>query len=784
MRNKNKNRNYEMRIENAFGRYTFGPVPSEPVTDRTLAPGRLVKLEITKKAALLKAELGDKLLSLKITLPKFGGVRISSDNEGFFSPDDTEEIKAEKNGCIIIFPTTDKSKVLINTASEYWAVEIYNPSGDRMLCIDAAALKFGFNEEKLEKIKLTMPLGDEMLFGTGERFSGVEQTYNRHQFWNTDCGYHGRSEHLELWKSYKNIPFLHSSRGYSLFWNSFYPAISDLGYTDESIWSWDFWGPVMDLYIWTGNMRKTIMQYTDLTGKSFLPPKWAFRYMSGGGNGFWYTPVFEEGKAPEKYLSVLKRVLEGYSRLGTPNVAALYGEGWIADNPDAYEMLKPYHTRMLNWNPPDYSIEVMRKNLPGVPDSELPVIHFENDKEAFGKYIDFFNPNIKTLLINKYKKYFELGLRGGMLDFAEMVPENAVYCNGMTGRVMHNFNPYWYGKAYGEAAEELVGDDYLYFCRGGCAGSQKWCANFSGDQAAEFYGLKQQLSSALTLGLCGISAWGGDLAGYENKPEPDVFIRGIQFSAFQPLMRAHGTRTRCPWDFGDKAAEVYKKYYNLRENIVDKLYSSAISAHKTGLPMMQAMVLAYPEQKKLADVDTQYIFCDDMLVAPVFERNAEFKRIYFPEGRWYELQSGSLTEGGIAADVPVSLEEIPVYLRAGTVMPVILAESMRLAEPIASPETAVKALLITPPETERSVCVFTDTENQVNYSVKPTGKNTFSVVCDDGLIPAALLIYGDITDIKSNGAQVKYSSDKQPANMTAVIFDDNRLNNIEISLKD
>ena len=771
---------YEERESCAFGVYSFGPTPTEPQPDRYEFLGKLISAECEEKEIKLKLQIGNKTETLTISLPSFGGVRIHSEVKGFFNPEKTSVINSNLKNNIISFTTTDGSLIKIDTDIDNWSLSVLDKDKKTQVVLNKNSLRYGYLGDNLEKVKLTMPLGEEMLFGCGEKFMGLDQTGNRHQFWNCDAGYHGNSEFLELWKSYKNIPLIHSTTGFSLFYNSFYPAYSDLGYTEDDIWSWEFWGPTLDMYIWTGNVRKTVVQYTDLTGKSFLPPKWAFHYMSGGGNGFWYGSNWGEGNNPEAYLKVLEEVLEGYQKLGTPNVAALYGEGWIADNHDAYKMLKPYGTRMLNWNPPDYSLETMQKCLPGRTYEELPRIKMVSDptKEA-GNYIDFHNPNVKEMLINRYKDLFELGLRGGMLDFAEMVPDYALYCNGMTGREMHNFNPYWYGKLYGEAAKELVGDDYLYYCRGGCAGSQHWCANFSGDQAAKFFGLRQQLASALTLGVCGVSAWGGDMAGYEMKPEPDVFCRGMQFAAFQPLMRAHGTRTRCPWDFGDTAIEVYKKYYHLRENLVDMLYSSAIEASITGLPMIQAMALAYPEEKELVAVDTQYIFCDNLLVAPVFEQDAQSKEVYFPSGTWYDLWNGESIKGGVKKDIPVTIYDSPVYLREGTVMPLLLADDCALASPM-SEDNKNKALLLTFPESKREYTFNIDKETAVTYITEKTGENSFKLTANGGILPQILLVYGNVQNVFSKDEVCEFTADSKEKNVTAIKLDDNKLTEIEI----
>ena len=768
-------KNYKYYEEMDFGKYGFGPTPTEPKPDKFCRLGKIIGLKETQNRVVLEFLLNNNKVFLNIEFPKIGGARIYLENGGFFKPEELTSLNKTEKGYL----TSDNSLICINKDTDNWSIA-FSDGEDGLFILNNDSLIFGFVEESCEKVKLTSVINQNETFcGCGERFGGIEQTGERHQFWNCDCGYHGDSEFLELWRSYKNVPLLHSSNNYSLFFNSFYPANSDIGYSDENVWSWDFWGPTLDIYLWSGNLKKVIKQYTDLTGKPFLPPKWAFEYMSGGGNGFWYGEDWGNGNIPEKYLSVLKNVLNGYKDMGTPNVAALYGEGWLAYNEDSYALMKPYGTRMLSWNPPDYSIEYERELLPGVPDSELPRIKavFDPSQEA-GNYIDFFNPNVKQMLINRYKRFYEMGLHGGMLDFAEMVPDYALYCNGMTGREMHNFNPYWYGKLYGEAAKEILGDDYLYYCRGGCAGSQKWCANFSGDQAAKFFGLKQQLSSGLTLGLCGFSAWGADLAGYENVPETDVFIRGIQFSTFQPLMRAHGTRTRCPWDFGEKAVEVYKYYYWLRENMVDMLYSNAIKSHKSGLPMMQTVGLAFPDEKEYAYLDTEYLFCDDFLVRPIMEKDADKTDVFFPDGIWYDLYDGKSYEAG-EREIDVCIEKIPVFIKSGAIIP-MRGKNAELSVPFDC-ENASSFLTVTPPSKETvTEFYFSNDEKPVTFVSSPVDRNSYLLTAKDCEV-TKLLIYGGVSEILVDGVPSEFEKRDIKAGICSVSFATVKWNNIKIT---
>lgn len=304
---------------------------------------------------------------LSVTAPSTGGIRFCTEEKGYFEPDAVGNLifSQEAGERVVQFQTEDGTGFSLDIEENGgWKIEIADSEATVQRTFSSSSFAFGYAGGVLQKVRLTLPIAeDEMLFGLGERFSGLDQVGERQFFWNTDCCYHGRSEHYELWRAYKNIPLLHSSQGNSLFFNSFYPAVSDVGYTDAAWCVWEFWGPVFDFYVWTGTLAQRIERYTDLTGKPFLPPKWAFRYMSGGGNGFWYARIGET-EYPGEISGRSADSAGTLRRTGNPPCGGIVWGGMDRRQPGAYAMLRPYGTRMLRWNPPDYPKEVMQEALP------------------------------------------------------------------------------------------------------------------------------------------------------------------------------------------------------------------------------------------------------------------------------------------------------------------------------------------------------------------------------------------------------------------------------------
>lgn len=733
-----------------FGTAALGPdAPDISAVYKRIT--RLDSYKIGTEVFEMQVIVNNRIMPLYISFPSLGGFRFYSMETGGFEPQSLSEIVYGYTADGSIAMTgTDGTTVVFTPEAAAFNIKIYDAKGRHIIDFGSEHIKFGYNGSRLSSVFLQLPLrADEVIYGTGERFSGFDQNGRRTIMWNVDCGYHGDSENAELWRGYKNIPIIHSGRGYTLFYNSYYSAEVDIGYTDPSHYSFEFAGPELDFYFWTGEPLENIEKYTDLTGKSILPPKWAFRYLAGGGNAYWYGNNWGENNDPDQYIARLQSVIDNFKSIGTPDIAAIYCEGYIADNDAAYELLNSNGTKLLRWNSPDLSIESISELLPGTAEKDFPIVKQIATDYYSGTFIDFTHKNAAQLMHNSLERYTEKGMRGGILDFGELIQPNTVFSDNSTGETMHNKFSVLYAKGYKEAMDTLTVGDYLLISRAAAAGSQSYTACFSGDQAATFYGLKQQLSAGLSLSASGFSIWGGDLAGYEGTPTTEVFCRGTQLSAFYPLMRAHGTRSRMPWDYGEDGIKNHQIYYWLRENLLDTVYSSAIDSSITGLPMMRAFAIEFPQQQELAGIDDSYIFCEDFLVAPVLEAGAVSREVTFPEGRWYSLWDGGSIDGGTVCTVSAPITQIPVYIRSGAAVPLRLSENYQLAAPI-SEGKAIKTLLVTPAEDSHSKTFYADSETCINYTnrridggyritaesgnettaVKAVGTNALAVVAD------------------------------------------------------
>jgi alpha-glucosidase (family GH31 glycosyl hydrolase) len=251
--------------------------------------------------------------------------------------------------------------------------------------------------------------------------------------------------------------------------------------------------------------------------------------------------------------------------------------------------------------------------------------------------------------------------------------------------------------------------------RNGYAGIQRFGWLWSGDTACTWAALRAQIMVGIGAGLSGISYWGTDIAGFEPSPEltADLYVRWFQFAAFCPSFRGHGRtwHLRLPWgwnmgDPGPKETEapwaanwpvaadlrradveeLCRKYLNLRYQLLPYLYSSVEQGHATGLPLMRALCINWPQDEKAVLTSDAYMWGDHILVAPVFEKGAATRAVYLPAGTWWDYWTGTRAEGGSSIERAVDLATMPLYIKAGAILPMGPVRQY-VSEPVAEPIT-------------------------------------------------------------------------------------------------
>jgi hypothetical protein len=215
---------------------------------------------------------------------------------------------------------------------------------------------------------------------------------------------------------------------------------------------------------------------------------------------------------------------------------------------------------------------------------------------------------------------------------------------------------------------------------------------WTGSSLRDFRGLQIMLRATLTAGLSGLPFGGHDIAGglgpigaEEREPPAAVMIRWIELAAFTPVMQWHGRGpSRDPWAHSDpQVLATYRDFAWLHVNLRPYLISEAVRAKRNNLPLMRALVLGHPDDRDAGDVDDEYELGEDLLVAPVMTQNVTRRPVYLPNGAWRDFWSDAAWEGGrIHARIPAPLEIIPVFVREGTILPLLLDGAFTPATPL------------------------------------------------------------------------------------------------------
>ncbi|HTK10944.1 MAG TPA: TIM-barrel domain-containing protein, partial [Ktedonobacteraceae bacterium] len=311
-------------------------------------------------------------------------------------------------------------------------------------------------------------------------------------------------------------------------------------------------------------------------------------------------------------------------------------------------------------------------------------------------YYDSTNPEARDFIWEQvYENYFKYGIKSWWLDACEpemfpMDADNLRFHIG-TGAAVANAYPLLHERGFYEHQIQAGESEVLNLCRSGWAGSQRYGSLiWSGDINSTFETLQMQVRAGLNMAMSGIPWWTTDIGGFygANIDSPyfrELVVRWFQYAVFCPVFRLHGYRLESEsaeqmlvsgasneaWSFGDEAYEIIKDLLFLRERLRPYVEAQMHIAHEKGLPPMRPLFFDFPEDKKSAEIDDQFLFGPDILVAPILEEGARSRTVYLPSGTtWTDAWSGEKLEGGRSFAVEAPLNRIPVYLRGDANLPI------------------------------------------------------------------------------------------------------------------
>jgi alpha-glucosidase (family GH31 glycosyl hydrolase) len=311
---------------------------------------------------------------------------------------------------------------------------------------------------------------------------------------------------------------------------------------------------------------------------------------------------------------------------------------------------------------------------------------------------DFTNPEAAEWWFNQ-REYLvrEIGVDGFKTDGGEHIwdPETQ-FSDGLCGSRGINTYPLIYERAYQRFMETCRQDDHVLFSRAGYTGAQQFSCHWTGDENSTWEAFRASLRAMLNAGLCGVSFLGWDMAGFAGPiPTSELYLRATAFSVFCPIMQYHSdvnpdrrlSRDRTPWNMQEQTGDpnvlpIFRQFANLRMNLAPYILEEARRSSQSGLPLMRALPLEYPEDPTCREFPYEYCFGEALLVAPVVEPGMASWRVYLPGGEWRDLWTGQMLTGPLTMDVPVPPDRIPVYQRKGTVLPLNLGREKTLCSPV------------------------------------------------------------------------------------------------------
>jgi len=519
----------------------------------------------------------------------------------------------------------------------------------------------------------------EEIYGLGERFDHVGRSGKSVDFWNKDAI--GTSSR----RTYINVPFFMSTEGYGMFLNASHRTEWEIGTLDAFTAGFSVEHGLMDYFIIRGEKPGDILKgYWSLTGGSPVPPVWSFGLWMSRNSYISWDVVHEVADTLRK-----RKIPADVLHLDT----AWFYEDWNCDLRFSDERFPDPKKHMDELKEQGFRVSLWQYNF--VPPKENNLNYIEGkEKGYFAKtqdgevyrlppeiqgswvddaVIDFSNPDAVAWYNAQIADLIRIGGATIKTDFGEGIPEDAVYA-GVDGSRFHNLYSLVYNAAIFDTIQQISGDNIVW-ARSGTAGSQRYPVHWGGDSQCAFAGLAGTLRGALSMGLTGFPFFSHDIGGFMGRPTPELYVRWAQFGLFSSHSRCHGCgdeNSREPWSFGEEANAIFTKYADLRYRLLPYIIHQARESAETAMPLVRALYLEFPDDLNVRSIDDQYLFGDSFLIAPVLRPLEETtqRNIYLPAGTWIDYWTQECYQSnGQWIRQDVDLETMPIYVRAGSIIP-------------------------------------------------------------------------------------------------------------------
>lgn len=543
----------------------------------------------------------------------------------------------------------------------------------------------------------------ERVIGAGERTEPLDKRGARLTFWNVDPPH---PHDATTGAMYSSIPFWTILRPDGRAWGVFMDSVArsdlDAGASDPALLSFGVMEETLTYYLFAGPTPADVLrQYTTLTGRMPLPPRWAL----GFGQSRW-------SYSPDAYV---REVARGFRERGIP-----CDHLWLdIDYMDGY--------RVFTWNPtrfpePKALLDELRADGfkvvaiidPGVKADPTDATFADGvERDLFVRrpdgslytgsvwpgvavFTDYSRAEARAWWGARHRALLDAGLAGiwddmnepGLTDYftpggdtghGDTMAPNAIHLpNGREGKPLpharfHNAYGMQMARATREGLERLRPNERPFvLTRSGYAGVQRYAAMWTGDNSSLWEHLRLGARMCLSVGMSGQPFIGFDSGGFFESCNGELLARFMQLGAFFPLYRNHsalGTPAQEPWAFGQPWESICRDAIRLRYRLLPYLYTTFEEASRTGAPITRPMLFAYPDDPTVAGIEDQFLLGGDLLAAPIVLPQQYQRDVRFPAGAWRDWQSGQRYLGPLSALVDTPVDVSPLYLREGAIVP-------------------------------------------------------------------------------------------------------------------
>jgi alpha-D-xyloside xylohydrolase len=514
----------------------------------------------------------------------------------------------------------------------------------------------------------------EALYGLGQHQAGV---------WN----YRGESVDITQDNSNISVPFLVSSKGYGIYWNNdsrsrFNNRFANYMYVSSEV------ADVIDYYFFYGpDLDRVVGDYRDLTGQAPMFGRWAY--------GFWQCK--NRYKSQDEILGVAKKYREMH--IPVDNIVQDWfwwkrkGEFVFNQNyPDPKAMVDELHHDNFH-----LMISIWPFFEPGSTNYDYMDQHgWFVDKFKFAKppyhaggmaVYDATNPEARKYYWSEINKaLFSIGLDAWWMDTTEPETEgqednillNHTLAVGSGNRYVNIFPLMDTGAVYQGQRSASDKKRVYILSRSAFSGEQRNSVTaWSGDINSDFFSFRRQIPAGLNFALSGIPYWTTDIGGFVfgSPADPafrELFVRWFQYGTFSPVLRVHGTRNPDEnelWSYGPDAQKILVNFDRLRYRMLPYIYSLAWQTTSQGYTPMRPLVMDFRTDERAQNIGDQFMFGPAFLVNPVTEPAASLRQLYLPEAKWYDFWAGTAVAGNRMIEAAAPLERIPLYVRAGSILP-------------------------------------------------------------------------------------------------------------------